>query len=782
MIHEPLIADDVPYPSRVQSHAALTAGMAVRSDAAAKLAGNGGYLTDRQTPGMLHAAVVRSPHPHARIVAVDVSAARGMPGVHAVVTADDVPGRNAFGLRVVDQPMLCSDKVRFVGDAVAAVAAESPALAAAAAASVVVKYELLPVIDDPDVALASNAVAIHAGGNLLHQIGYARGDIDQAWQACAHIADATYYSGRQMHGFMETEGGIVEPEIQADGRMGLVVYVGSQHPQRDRQALADILALPLTHIRVVASPLGGSFGGKDELTVQPIAALLALRSGRPVRLHLSRPESVLVGVKRHPFRIRMRTGCDAAGKLLAHDVELLADTGAYATHGPEVLDAAHEHAQGAYCFDAVRIDSRVAYTNNGVAGAFRGFGAVQVQFAIEQQIERLAQLAGIDVWQMRRRNVMQSRQPGPLGQNMAPSDAPAQVLEVLAQSPRMQAVRAATVQVDARYRRASGMAVVMRSDGFSHGGPNGGVLQLALAADGKIELRAGFTEMGQGVVAAMSALMCRHLHCSAEDTRPVIGRSDIADAGPTSASRATSFLHRGLQQAALDWRLCLQRLASIFLQCAPADLRAGAHGIRSARDDRLLLSYMTLAALVPADDLPLLTIDVQEDAKASRIEAAHYVFGSCAALAEVCLDTWTGRVRVEHLLIVAALGPVVAPQALLGQIEGGALMGLGMALLEELPAPQGRYSATNFDGYLMPSIIDAPVIEVIAVEDVPVDDQVGPRGAGEIGLNIAVPAIANAIARALGAPVLQVPVKPAQVMQMLATAASEVVNEMEHPA
>ena len=782
MKHTEQASDQTPYPNRIQSHAALTAGMAIRSDAAAKLAGNGGYLTDRQTPGMLHAAVVRSPHPHARIVSIDLSAAVAIPGVHAVVTAADVPGRNAFGLRVVDQPMLCSDKVRFIGDAVAAVAAESPALAAAAAAGIVVRYELLPVIDDPDAALAADAVAIHAGGNLLHHIDYARGDMAQAWQACAHIVEATYYSGRQMHGFMETEGGIVEPEIQADGRMGLVVYVGSQHPQRDRQALAEILALPLTHIRVVASPLGGSFGGKDELTVQPIAALLALRSGRPVRLHLSRPESVLVGVKRHPFRMRMRTGCDADGKLLAHDVELLADTGAYATHGPEVLDAAHEHAQGAYCFDAVRIDSRVAYTNNGVAGAFRGFGAVQVQFAIEQQIDQLARQAGIDAWHMRRRNVMQARQPGPLGQNMAPSDAPAQVLDVLLQSPRMQAVRAATVQTDGRYRRSSGMAMVMRSDGFSHGGPNGGKLQLALAADGKIELRAGFTEMGQGVVAAMSALMCRHLHCSADDTRPVIGRSDIADAGPTSASRATSFLHRGLQQAALDWQLRLQKVAALFLQCAPPDLRVGAHGLYRVRDDRLLLSYMTLATLVPACDLPLLDIEVEEDARASRIEAAHYVFGSCAALAEVCLDTWTGRVRVEYLLIVAALGPVVAPQALLGQIEGGALMGLGMALLEDLPAPQGRYSATNFDGYLMPSIIDAPVIEVIAVEDVPVDDQTGPRGAGEIGLNIAVPAIANAIAVALGTPVLQVPVKPAQVMQMLASAASDVGNEMEHLA
>jgi hypothetical protein len=279
-----------------------------------------------------------------------------MPGVRAVVTAADFAADPRYGLRVVDRPALCHDRVRCVGDPVAAVAADTLAQARAAAAAVRVCYEPLPIVDDPEAALAPDAVAIHPGGNRLHACSLQRGHAEAARAATVHWVASECHTPRQMPGFLETEGGVVEP----DGAGGLHVRFGGQNPERDRQEIARLLGLDPARVRVTATPVGGSFGGKDELTVQPIAALLAWRSQRAVRLQLSRPESVDLGVKRHPMRIRMRSGCDAEGRLTLHEVDVLADTGAYATHGPEVLDAAREHAVGPYRWQAVNVAARLA--------------------------------------------------------------------------------------------------------------------------------------------------------------------------------------------------------------------------------------------------------------------------------------------------------------------------------------------------------------------------------------------------------------------------------------
>ena len=730
-----------------------------RPDVQAKLSGNPGFLTDRIAPDQLRGAILGSPHAHAAILAIDTRAARALPGVHAVVTHADIPGVADYGLRKVDRPVLCADKVRYVGDPVAAVAADDLATARAALALVRVDYALLPGVHDAEAALAG-AAAVHPGGNLLHRVDHARGDLAAAEAATVHWVDDIYTTPRQMHVFLETEGGVAEP----DGAGGLRLFFGGHNPARERQVVADMLDLPHDRVHAVGTPVGGSYGGKDELTVQPIAALLAWVTQRAVRLHLARPQSTDLGVKRHPMRIRMRTGCDAAGRLTVQQVDILADTGAYATHGPEVLDAAVEHAPGPYRYRAVAIQARLAYTNNGVAGAFRGFGAVQVQYALEQQIDRLAACAGLDGAAFRALNLAAPEAPGPLGQQLVPFDGPQRALDVARTQPLWQGPHH-WHSGDGRYHHGVGLALVHRSDGFGKGGPSGGRLALALAADGAIELRCGFTELGQNLVGAIRNLCAQHLGCDPDDVRPVLGDTRCTpDSGPVAASRATTMAWRTLVRLRADWQARLQQAAARLLQAAPGGLRLGPGGVHDAQG--LRLSYAALARAL-GDDRPVFVLDLHAEDPEANAHDTHFVFGACAALAQVRIDGWSGVARVEQLLVCAALGPVVSAQGYLGQMEGGALMGQALCTQEALDCVDGHYTQRNLDSYLVPTLADAPAMQVMAIENLPDGDPIGPRGAGEIGVNIATPAVANALAAALRRPVTCLPLTPAQAIALL---------------
>ncbi|WP_420992095.1 xanthine dehydrogenase family protein molybdopterin-binding subunit [Cupriavidus sp. 30B13] len=734
-----------------------------RPDIHAKLSGNPGYLTDRIAEGQLRGAILGSPHPHARIVRIDTAAARALPGVHAVVTHADIPGTAVYGLRKADRPVLCADKARYVGDPVAAVAAVDMATARAALALIEVKYEPLPLVGDPAAALDPRCPEdawVHAGGNLLHQVEHRRGDLAAAEAASVHVVEDTYTTPRQMHAFLETEGGVAEP----DGEGGLRLFFGGHNPARERQVIADMLRLPHDKVHAVGTPVGGSYGGKDELTVQPVAALLAWQAGRPVRLHLTRPQSVDFGVKRHPMRIRLRMGCDARGRLTFQQADILADTGAYATHGPEVLDAAVEHSPGPYRYRAVHLHARLAYTNNGVAGAFRGFGAVQVQYALEQQIDRLAALAGLDPAAFRALNLAAPDGPGPLGQQVVPFDGPHRALDVARRQPLWQAPRHWR-SADARYRYGTGLALVHRSDGFGKGGPGASRMALALAEDGAIELRCGFTELGQNLVGVIRNLCVEHLGCGPGDVRPVLGDTRHApDSGPVAASRATTLAWRAVTHARAAWRQSLLEPAARQLGQPAATLRLGEGGVHDAQG--LRLSYRALAQLL-GPDRPCLDVDLPAEDPAGNAHDTHFVFGACAAIAQVRVDSWSGVISVQQLVMCTALGPTISPQGYLGQMEGGAVMGLAMCTQEELECVDGRYTARNLDTYLVPTLADAPAMDVIAIQNLPDGDPIGPRGAGEISVNFATPAVASAIAAALGHPVTRLPVQPAQVIALL---------------
>ncbi len=729
----------------------LRTGFAVRPDAADKLRG-APYPSDRVVPGLLYAKVLRSTVPHAVLRRLGTALARGMPGIVAVVTAADIPGRHLYGRLTADQPVLCSDRLRYVGDPIAAVAAETPEQAARAVAAIEVDWEPLSAVTDPEAALDPAAPSIHAGGNLLEAAQHVRGDIAAALDRAAHRVDDVYRTGRQMHAFMETEGGIVVP----DGEGGLLIHAGTHDSHGDVAELAVILGLDPARIRVVAGITGGSFGGKDGLTVQPIACLLALRTGRPVRLHYTRTESSAVGVKRHAARMRISTACNADGRLLAHGMDLLLDAGAYATHSGEVLNAAIENAVGPYGFDAVRLAGCAVYTNNGVAGAFRGFGATQVQFALERQIDRLAARAGLDPAEMRARNLRPDGALGPLGQVITQPCHPIHALQAAREHPSW---RLREPPGEGRYRRGAGLALVSKGEGFAKGAPNGGTFGLRLASDGAIEVESGGAELGQGAIAVSVAVAVQALGCDPGDVRALVGDSARrADTGSAAAARHTGMVYRGMQRAAPPWSRLVLEQAALRLDCPVASLRLGPGGVW-AGGNAAALSYADLAHADPAGGELAVIVDIPSTDTPSDIKG-HGDFASCAAVATVLVDSWTGRVTTERLFIAPTSGPVVVNLPFVGQVEGGAVMGMGLALLEDFPVQDGRYEHLNLDGYMIPTLADAPTIELLAIDRLDDGDQIGPRGVGEIVLNAAAAAVANAVAEASGAPITRLPVRP----------------------
>ncbi|MCY1641488.1 molybdopterin cofactor-binding domain-containing protein [Methylorubrum sp. SL192] len=742
--HRPVGAG-APAGERVVSRAAGPAGWHQRPDIADKVHGRLAYHTDARVPGMLVGRILRAGRPHARILAIDTAEAEALPGVAAVLTHRDVPGLNAYGIVVQDQPALCGERVRYVGDAVAAVAAVDEATAEAALALIRVAYAPLPVLDTPEAALAPGAPPLHPEGNLRREVRVARGDTEAAFAACAHVVEGTYVTPRQMHGFLETEGGWAM--VEADG--SLTIRVGGQHGARDRLQIARILGWPEARVRVVTSPTGGAFGGKDELTVQPALALLAVKTGRPVRLHLGRAESVAAGVKRNPMRIRMRTGCDAQGRLLAVAVELIADGGAYASLSPAVIETALEHCCGPYLVPNVAGVARLVATNNGTCGAFRGFGANEMTFAIECQIGRLAEAVGCDPIALRRRNLRAPGSPGFFGQTVGPSERLAEMLDAAAASPLWSAGpegAGAAIGV--------GLALNYQGNGLGSLPEDRAAVELRLAADGAIEALYGLDEIGQGLQAAICSAVAARLGVDRAEIRPVIGDTGhTPDSGSTTASRGTFVVWEGARSAAPAFAHALLDAAARRLGLSAADLALGPGGIREARSNsgRPLLGFAELAAGLPPEALPQ-SRAAFEFPKADYVAGnARYLFAFGATLARVAVDRVTGEVRVLDLHQHTAAGPVLDAAAYLGQIEGGGVQGLGFTLTEDARMEAGRYAAANLDGYLMPTIADAPErSRVLALEDLDSGDPYGPRGIGELGIGAVTPAIAAAVADAIG--------------------------------
>ena len=744
-----------------------------RPDAALKTRGDFPYSSDLQVEGMLWGATVRSPHPYARIVSIDVSEARSMPGVEAVLTHQDVPGRKVFGLEIPDQPVLAMDVVRYWGEAVALVAADHPEHARRAAQAVRVEYEVLKPLSDPEEALSDDAPRLHPDGNITRRIKIRRGDQDPHADV---VVKGEYEVGMQDQAPLGPESGLAIP----DGE-GIDLYLATQWLHVDRDQLAECLGLPPEKVRLTMAGIGGAFGAREDLSMQAHACMLALRCGRPVKMAYSRSESFVGHVHRHPARMRYEHGATRDGKLVYVRARILLDGGAYASSSTAVISNACCFAVGPYECANAAIDGWVVYTNNPPCGAMRGFGSVQNCYAHEAQMDKLAEALGMDPVDVRIRNALETGSSLITGQVI---DGPVPVAELLRRVKAMpQPAAAAPADLDLTQmpggvsntthgeavRRGVGYAVGFKNVGYSEGFNDYSTARVKLSVAGgrpRVEVHTAGAEVGQGLVTVQAQIAGTEL--GVHDVAVLNADTQVGSSGSSSASRQTYITGGAVKAACEAVRERVLALAVSELSgLGRADSDADESGWRLEHD-----------AIVAADGSTVITLatllgeEVIEETRefrprrTTRLDAetgqanAHMQFAFAAHRAVVDVDTELGLVKVVELATAQDVGKAINPQAVEGQLEGGAAQGLGLAVMEEIQVKDGVIRNPSFTDYLLPTTLDMPPVRMDILELGDPNAPYGLKGVGEPPTISSGPAIVSAIRSASGRPVNRVPVRP----------------------
>ena len=630
-----LLRENLPVPATVFTGQIGTS--IHRVDAIAKTLGTAEYTDDIYLPDMLAGSCVRAAYPRAKVLAIDVTAARAVPGVVAVLTADDIPGEQYIGHLKQDWPVLVAvgECTRTLGDALVLIAAETEAALAAAKAAIQITYEPLEGLFTPEAALAEGAPQIHESGNLLKEERLVRGDASAVIAAAAHKVTNTYHLPPTEHAFLEPECAVCVPET--DGSFTL--YTADQGIYQTRKETAMAMGIEQERLRVVAKYVGGGFGGKEDMTVQPQAALLAQATGRPVKVRLSRDESILVHPKRHAMTITMTTACDADGNLLAMQADILADTGAYASLGGPVLQRACTHAAGPYHFQTIDILGRAVYTNNPPAGAFRGFGVTQSCFAAECNLNQLAELVGLTPWEIRYKNAIRPGETLPNGQIASADTAMVECLE------------AAKPILDANPK--AGIACAMKNSGLGVGVPDVGRVRLVVA-DGRVHIRSSAACIGQGLGTILLELVCQTAQLSPQQVVWDAPDTSLApNSGNTTASRQTLFTGEACRRAALLLAEALE-----------------AKTLTNLEGESFYAEYEGIT-------------DPMGSEKENPV--SHIAYGYAVHVVELAEDGTVERVHAIH-----DVGRALHPQNVEGQIEGGVVMSLGYALTEDFPLKEGK--------------------------------------------------------------------------------------------
>ncbi len=726
-------------------------------DAVAKVTGAARYADDYSFPDMLHGATLRAGRPHARIERIDVSRARALAGVWAVLTHQDVPGAKRHGLFVQDWPVLCQDKVRYVGDAVAVVAAETPEIAQRALDLIEVEYESLPVVADGVSARRPEAPLVHQDwptGNLFKHIEVRRGDVAAGFAQAEVVVERTFHTPTVEHLFMEPECSLAR--LTEDGR--IQVYVGSQIPYADRRQIAASLDLPEDRVRVVGTLIGGAFGGKEDVMGQIHAALLAQATGRPVKVLYSRRESLLVHPKRHATVIRVKLGARRDGRLVAFEAELVGDTGAYASLGEKVMTRATTHASGPYDVPNVQVDCYAMYTNNPPAGAFRGFGVPQSCFAVESAMDELAQKLALDPWALRRLNALRVGSTTCTGQVLRESVGLVQCLDWVRQ--RVAEQGSQLLQTDSPdKKRAWGFALAYKNTGLGGGAPDKAEAELEMYADGRAQVRVSSAELGQGLPGVLATLVAKELGLPFDRVSVLLSDTDLTpDGGPTTASRQTFVSGNAARHAAQAMR---ERLAAVVggrWNVAPAELifRGGfIEAGERAVDVGQAAQWAQAEGRPPRLSYQYWAPETQPLGQGGDM---HVGFGFAAQAALVEVDTRAGQVRVLKVIAAHDVGRALNPLALDGQIKGGIVMGLGQALSEEFVVEAGVPRTDRLARYKIPTAQDIPEIVSHLVEEPLSTGPYGAKGMGELPSIPIIPAITNGIYNAVGLRLTRLPV------------------------
>ncbi|MEO8477244.1 MAG: molybdopterin cofactor-binding domain-containing protein [Actinomycetota bacterium] len=736
-----------------------------RVDGAAKLGGREIFGDDGAPEGALLVRVVRSPHHRARFAFGDLEGfVARTPGVEAVFTAADVPGRNRFGVipAMADQPVFAEAETRFRGEAVAMVVGEADAVAALDLTEVPITWEELRPIMSVDAARAEGAPRLHPDreGNVLIRGQVRRGDLDAAFAASDMVIEAEYSTPFLEHAYIEPEAGFAR-------RVGdrVEVQVTTQSPHMDREELEAIIGLPPGGVRILPTSVGGGFGSKLDLSVQPYIALATWHLARPARITYTRPESMMSTTKRHPAAMRVKIGATRDGRLTAMDFFGRFDTGAYASWGPTVANRVPVHAGGPYVYEAYLARSEAVHTNAPPAGAFRGFGVPQSTIASEGLLDELADALGIDALELRVRNALTAGAPTVTGQVFHGGVGYVDCLEALRSHRKQARADAAVANAEGgRFRRGVGLAGMWYGCGNTSL-PNPSTIKVGLRPDGRIVLFQGAVDMGQGPNTVMTQICADAVGVSVGDIVLVGADTDSTpDAGKSSASRQTFVSGNATLLASTGLRADLLALADAS-EDATLELAPG----RLAVHDRGQVAEIDLATLaVDADGLVSVhratfdppTSPLDEDGQGEP----YAQFGYGAHLAEVEVDTELGTVRVLRVVAAHDVGRAVNPTLIEGQVEGGVAQGIGMALMEAYVP--GR--TENLHDYLIPTIGDVPEVLTILIES---NDPLGPYGAKGIGEHAVVPtapAILSAVRDAIGAPVRHVPATPDLVLAAIA--------------
>lgn len=742
----------------------------IRPDAVDKVTGEARYSDDICFDGMLHARVKRAMIPSAIVRRIDTQRARELPGVAAVLTAEDIPGERTHGLVINDWPSLIGvgERIRYVGDAVAIVAAESREIAAQALDLIEVDFELLPVVSSAVEAAQPDAPQIHKSGNLLKHIKVRKGDVNQGFAQADVILEHTFHTPPNDHAFIETECSIAR--LTADGRME--IYVGSQIPYQDRNQIAHALGWTEDRVRIIGMLIGGGFGGKEDIAGQIHAALLANATGRPIKLLYDRHESLIAHPKRHATQIRVKVGARNDGSLTAVETELYGDTGAYASLGEKVMTRATTHSSGPYAVEHVKADCYAMYTNNPPAGAFRGFGVLQSAFAVESMMDMLAARLGIDRVELRRKNALRVGSTTNTGQNLRESVGLLECIEKVDAEMRRLAgpepFKAREVEGSPYLKRSWGFAVGYKNTGLGGGAPDKAGAEVELYADGHIEVRTASAELGQGLPAVLQLIACEELGQPPERVRVLLSDTDLTpDGGPTTASRQTYVTGNAVRHAAQALRQALASDLAERYDVAPEYVRFE-EGLALVNGHELPLGEVA-GQMIAGGRRPMAEITYWAPATQPLGQGGdmHFAFSFAAQAAEVEVDTRTGEVRVLRIISANDVGYAINPLGLQGQIEGGVVMGIGHALVENFIVEEGRVVTDRLARYRVPSITFTPEITSIIVEHPTKDGPYGAKGVGEIVLIPTLPAITNAIYNAVGVRVDRLPVDQEKIAREL---------------
>ncbi|MEU8826656.1 xanthine dehydrogenase subunit D [Streptomyces sp. NPDC048636] len=783
-----------PTPGGVTQTSSATRGAigesTLRPDGTLKVTGEFAYSSDLWHEDMLWGFTLRSPHAHAEIRSIDTAEALAVPGVHAVMTHDDLPAATHYGLEIKDQPVLAKDRVRYHGEAVAIVAADHPETARRAAAKIKVEYAELPPVVDEATATAADAPVLHPGRsdhhaahvphpNIVHRQPVRRGDVIAARARADVVVRRDYEVGMQDQAFLGPESGLAVPA--EDG--GVDLYIATQWLHVDRDQLAPVLGLAADQVRLTLSGVGGAFGAREDLSMQAHACLLALRTGRPVKIVYNRYESFFGHVHRHPAKLTYEHGATRDGQLLYVQCRIVLDGGAYASSSPAVVGNAASLAVGPYVVDHVDVEAIALYSNNPPCGAMRGFGAVQACFAYEAQMDAVAEELGLDPVEFRQRNAMSQGALMPTGQVV---DSPAPVAELLRRvkampMPPERQWLAADASADVRALpgglsntthgegvvRGVGYAVGIKNVGFSEGFDDYSTARIRLEVingEPVALVHTAMAEVGQGGVTVHAQIARTELGVSQVTILPADTR--VGSAGSTSASRQTYMTGGAVKHTCEAVREVVlrrgrERSGSYHPAWATAELLL--EGGKVVTDGGEVIG--DLAEIVGEEPIELELEFRHRPTEPFDLETGqgfgHVQYSFCAHRAVVEVDTELGLVKVIELAAAQDVGKALNPLSVVGQIQGGSTQGLGLAVMEEIVVSDGaRVRNPSFTDYLIPTILDTPTIPVDVLELADDNAPYGLRGVGEAPTLSSTPAVVAAVRAATGLPLKRVPIRP----------------------